>query len=106
MKIKGLHTYRFQDNPEEKAFAEAWEEQHLGNGRHLGYLLSKTQDPEVPSFRDELVAATVIQWLGSPVGQIFLRNLGYEKRHKNDEDDWGARPRQPREKEESEKVKP
>ena len=27
------------------------------------------------SDRDELVAATLIQWLGSPVGQTFLKEV-------------------------------
>lgn len=33
----------------------------------------------IPTDREHEVAATVVQWLGSPVGQGFLRDLGYEK---------------------------
>ena len=77
---KGLHTHRFKDNPEEKRFADAWSRQNY-NGRHLGYLLccGDQQHAPAPSDRDEQVAATVIQWLGSPVGQAFLRDMGYER---------------------------
>lgn len=84
LKNKGLHTHRFKGNPEERRFAEAWEEQN----RHcltLPYLLDPEHGcgirrPPDPSDRDREVAATVVQWLGSPVGRSFLRDLGYERR--------------------------
>lgn len=78
---KGLHTYRFKENPEEKRFAEAWDKQNE-QGSNLAYLLTvgdQTGRPVEPPDRDHVVAATVIQWLGSPVGQSFLRDLGYLK---------------------------
>lgn len=31
--------------------------------------------PAQVSLRDEMIAATVIQWLGSPVGSCFLRDV-------------------------------
>ena len=73
--VRGLHPYRFKDNPEERRFAEAWAK-HCGDGKTLAYLLF----PVAPTEREEQVAATVIQWLGSPVGQGFLRDMGYEKK--------------------------
>ena len=48
----------------------------------LAYLLndgSQDHRPVEPSERDHAVAATVIQWLGSPVGQGFLNELGYAR---------------------------
>jgi hypothetical protein len=92
--LKGLHTYRFADNPEERRFAEAWDKEvNRETGvRHglLAYLLGDGLLPTDVTAREEIVAATVIQWLGSPVGQGFLRNLGYEKnndvRMQEDED--------------------
>jgi hypothetical protein len=75
---KGLHTYRFDQNPEEKRFAKAWEKNNP-----LAWLLDErpmqTGRPPEPSERDQIVAATVIQWLGSPVGQDFLNRLGWRK---------------------------
>jgi hypothetical protein len=85
MKNKGLHTYRLRNNPEEKRFAQAWDQSN-----ETGYLLDHLLDtrtvhqgraPE-PSEVDRTVAATVIQWLGSPVGQAWLRDLGYERKGK------------------------
>lgn len=69
---KGLKPYRFNDNPHEEIFAEEWEK--LAKNDLLGYILSVDNRKDgVESQRDATVAATVIQWLGSPVGWSFLR---------------------------------
>lgn len=83
MQNKGLRQYRFKDNPLEKRFAEVWEKKNLDVwGTHiacgtLDYMLAK--NPNRPNGevtdRDREVAATVIQWLGSPVGQCFIREV-------------------------------
>ena len=72
---KWWKSYRWDDNPLEKAFYGAWCRQK----GILGHIMS-TDNREMPvSLRDWEVAASVIQWLGSPVGQCFLRDLGYER---------------------------
>jgi hypothetical protein len=81
-RLKGFHTHRFRDNPEEQRFAEAWSKLNAV-GRNVDYLLDASRadqrfTPEA-SEREARIAATVIQWLGSPVGQGFLRDLGYER---------------------------
>ena len=84
MKNKGLHQYRFKDNPVEERFAKEWERCNIDlidkrlNGKGvLDYLL--TQGSNIPAGevtpRDREVAATVIQWLGTPVGQGFLADV-------------------------------
>jgi hypothetical protein len=71
---EGLSRHRLASNPLEKAFAEAWEEQAP---RTLGYLLygqdcfTHTQVTQ----REAEVAATIIQWLGSPVGSSFVADV-------------------------------
>jgi hypothetical protein len=90
MKYKnvGLSAWRLkpqQANPEEVAFAKKWNEQNQEKGI-LSYLLdpqNRGSSAHV-SDRDRMVAATVIQWLGSPVGQNFLRELGYEKKEEKE----------------------
>lgn len=79
-RIPGLHEYRFRDNPEEERFAEAWANQNRWSNL-LAYLLCEGDQRYVndPTEREAQIAATVIQWLGSPVGQSFLSDLGYEK---------------------------
>lgn len=75
MKHKGKHQYRFASNPKERIFAKQWDKEAV-NGRALEYLLAEI--PNEPNgevtARDILVAATVIQWLGSPIGQSWLQS--------------------------------
>jgi hypothetical protein len=74
----GFQLYRLRANPEERRFSTAWHRQQAG--KTLAHLLSNDNKPsDMVSARDNDVAATVIQWLGSPVGQAFLRDLGYER---------------------------
>ena len=82
LKTKGLHHHRLKGNPEEKRFAEEWMKENR-QGKILAYLLTCGDQhgrPLEPSDRDHTVAATVIQWLGSPVGQNWLKDLGYTKK--------------------------
>ena len=82
-KIKSSKEYRFNDNPMEQRFFEIWARDHerndSGKSSTLDYLLAK--DPNHPNDeateRDFQVARSVIQWLGSPVGQSFLREVGF-----------------------------
>jgi hypothetical protein len=76
---KGLHQHRVTIEPEEKVFALYWEDQNVHH-KTLDYLLGDGLKPNTPTDREREVAATVIQWLGSPVGQGFLKSLGYEKK--------------------------
>lgn len=77
----GLHTHRLRDNPLEERFAAKWRDVQEHHGRTLEYLMTPPgADQRFPfplTVRDELVAATVVQWLGSPVGQGFLRDCGF-----------------------------
>ena len=76
----GLHTHRFPSNPEEERFAEAWNKENE-EGLLLDYLLDTHHGRQVAarSAQEHICAATVIQWLGSPVGGYFLESLGYKK---------------------------
>ncbi len=86
MKIpKGLNEHRFKENPDEKKFAETWR-RHQEQGRVLAHLLDSREvhsgSPPMPSDRDFAVAATVVQWLGSPVGKLFLEEVGFVDKKK------------------------
>ncbi len=75
---KGKWQHRFNDNLNEKIIAELWEkENEKGRDNLLEYLLAN--DPNSPkgevTERDREVVATVIQWLGSPVGEFFLKEF-------------------------------
>ena len=81
-KHRGRAPYRFANNPEERRFALAWSK--LNNpesgSQPLAWSYGDGLRPVEPSDEACMAAATVIQWLGSPVGQCFLRDLGYEKK--------------------------
>jgi len=80
MKHEGKFLYRLKDNRLEKAYHDAWVEENKGNlCRGVGILQWLMGDNNKPADdltdRDALVAATVIQWLGSPVGQCFVARV-------------------------------
>ena len=80
MMPKWWKSYRFNTNPTEKKFYRAWVGENE-RGLVLEYLMSTDEfgRRQPVSDRDHVVAATVIQWLGSPVGQSFLTDLGYKR---------------------------
>lgn len=71
MAHEGKNTHRLSREPLERKFHDEWKNMHE-HGNTIGYILGDNNEPAVLSERDEMVAATVIQWLGSPVGQGFL----------------------------------
>lgn len=73
-KNEGRALYRLNDNPMERAYHDAWKRINE-YGNVLSYLLGDGSAAGDPSDRDRLVAATVIQWLGSPVGQSFVEGV-------------------------------
>jgi hypothetical protein len=74
--------YRHADNPEEKRFYDA----ALDMGtRHWSAVTLPLNDRGTAPSRsldedEEQLVINTIQWLGSPVGQGFLRDMGYEKK--------------------------
>ncbi len=79
-----LNVHRFKENPQELAFATAWKELdrfRRDENETIRYLMCPPEYDQrytpVIIDRDRLVAATVIQWLVSPVGLCFLRDLGF-----------------------------
>jgi len=80
MKNKGIHTYRLATNPLEQRFAEMWEHHNKDYPYHgfdtVDSLMSKdSYHPDFATDEQREAMATVIQWLGSPVGQTFLSRV-------------------------------
>ncbi len=72
-KHQGLSRHRLSSNPLENLYADAWEKKAPGT---LGYLLcGQDRCDHDYSQRDATVAATIIQWLGSPVGRSFVEDV-------------------------------
>lgn len=69
-----LNKHRFNQNPLEQLFAKSFEDS-LGGNRDIYTKLGHILDGAGKTFATDAevsVAVTVIQWLGSPVGQCFL----------------------------------
>ena len=72
--------YRFKDNPMEKKFASAWKEENTvrpGSRRDpmLAMLIGNGIHPAEITDRDAFIAASVVQWFGSPVGRNWLGEI-------------------------------
>ena len=79
--FQGMGVHRFEREPLEKRFAEAWQNQNSnprGPGlvrATLAYLMDERNrgEPKPPlTDRDWLISSTIFQWLGSTVGQSVL----------------------------------
>lgn len=81
-KHASLNFKRFNNNPLEKEFVKEWRELNKNvwtsrlDYKHLIYIVSPNQ-PELAAIsdRDIQIAETVIQWLGSTVGQYFVKTV-------------------------------
>ena len=83
MKLKhiGLSPHRLKSNPVEAALSDAWLAENTVRTGHpnpvLAFLLCSSGDGKIAralTQEEATAAATAIQWIGSPVGQCFLRD--------------------------------
>lgn len=74
MKNSGKWQNRFDKNPLEKKFAEAWEDANDWHDLYSDILNNDTDSSKVVSDHDRETVSTVIQWLGSPHGVTFIYN--------------------------------
>jgi len=75
-------TYRHADNPEEKRFHDAALDMVT---RHWSAVTIPLNDRGTEPSRyltedEEQLVINTLQWLGSPVGQSWLRDMGYESK--------------------------
>ncbi len=84
--MKGNKEYRFKDNPKEKEFHDKFIEMFSRDGaayKSLSAIVNgwskdrQNQPKEWLSEKEEDICVSLIQWLGSPVGQGFLRDCGF-----------------------------
>lgn len=78
---QGCNTHRYYSNPSEKEFALAWQKLNdrgnINSMKTIDYILSPVwvKSPTLCSLRDQEVANSIIQWLGSPCGKHFLEGV-------------------------------
>lgn len=83
--MDGITSYkedRFKSNPLEQAFVETFAKEHCGY-QDVDRIVCGTTNGMTPkkmlTDEEKRVALSTIQWLGSPVGQGFLRTMGFIK---------------------------
>lgn len=82
MRVEIFKEYRFENNPHEKLFVEAFLRDCAKNHMDLIVFGSKSDGMKPSDYltdREKSIVVSTIQWLGSPVGQCFLRDCGFEK---------------------------
>lgn len=76
----GLCQHRLELNSLEKRFSDIWNFWMLGTGElfcdnTLKYILAEDEIPILVDDQTKDIVAIIIQWLGSPIGQGFLREV-------------------------------
>jgi hypothetical protein len=73
---QGLFANRYASEPLEEAFALAWQEINElagGSHSHMAFLMDPANRDKMPlTEHEKSLSNTLIQWLGSPVGQGFI----------------------------------
>jgi hypothetical protein len=86
--ICGFKTYRHRSNPQEKVFHDKFIEEFVTNPLNLGiinHIIFPARNANARLTSDQLserelkIVISVVQWLGSNVGQSFLEECGYTK---------------------------
>ena len=75
--MKSINHRRLKQNPTEARFVELWDDFNKDD-KILKYILDREQTNRgqyTPTGTEREVAVTLIQWLGSHVGQSFLKQL-------------------------------
>ena len=80
-KMEGFKTYRHKSNPKEKEIHDKFIKQHGDNDISMIVYpptSSGMRPSEYLTEKEEKIVVSTIQWLGSPVGQNFLKDCGFE----------------------------
>lgn len=87
--IKGFNTRRHATNPKEKELHDKFIESFVKNKYNEGtihkLIFGSEDNHELRDYateREQQIAISTIQWLGSTVGKSFLKECGFELRKK------------------------
>jgi hypothetical protein len=82
--MKGFKTYRHDSNPKEKELHDKFLKDHIFDKNvDIDLLVFPPANPsqryavDTLSDREKQIMLSTIQWLGSPVGQSFLKDCGF-----------------------------
>jgi len=79
--MEGFKSYRHNSNPKEKELHDKFVKEHLDEADFIVFG-QKEGTGFVPkdylNDREQKIVISTIQWLGSPVGQSFLKECGFD----------------------------
>lgn len=85
--MKSFKEHRFEKNPQEKKFVYEFLKQHNQSVDPdlivFGHPNNSMSPKDYLSDREKDIVISVIQWLGSPVGQSFLDSCGFVPKPNN-----------------------
>lgn len=82
--ISGFKKYRHENNPKEKELHDKFISQIINKNELIDKIVFGTKDQaqNIPkdylTDREKQIAITLIQWFGSHVGEVFLKDCGYQ----------------------------
>ncbi len=83
--IKTFKEHRQENNPKEKELVEIFLQEHNRKGYEdmdlivFGHGSESLRPNDYLTEREKQITLSTIQWLGSPIGQSFLSQCGFEK---------------------------
>ena len=84
-KLVGFKTYRHESNPKEKELHDKFIEWYMQDCDTLIDLVvfppaddHQTRAESTLSEREKRIVITMVQWMGTPLGQSLLRECGFE----------------------------
>lgn len=88
--MESYKTYRHDSNPKEKELHDKFIEHHIDCEKYTCpvdlLVFPASNSPMIPedylNDREKKIVISTIQWLGSPVGQSFLKECGFELKNK------------------------
>lgn len=89
--MKGYKTYRHKDNPKEKELHDKFVEWYVNDHSNMDLLVfppandQQTRAEDTLSDREKRIVITMVQWMGTPLGQSLLRECGFEPVEKKPE---------------------
>jgi|TARA_B110000908_G_scaffold1583_1_gene2034 hypothetical protein len=82
--MKGNKTYRHSNNPLEKKLHDSFIKQHVNDIEMICVASDDGMKPNRYLTDDEKrIVISTVQWMGSPVGQNFLEENGFQLKDEN-----------------------
>ena len=86
MKLQGFNTHRHESNPKEKELHDKFIKDFITYKSDLLDVIvfraqndSQTIPNDYLSERERQICITIVQWMGLPIGQAFLRDCGFRQ---------------------------